>query len=318
MPTTSVLFGDERVDTNLRHGGRIRVGHLLGEFSAIEATYFGLGDGANTGNFLFSSQGNPILARPFFNIDPGENAEDAQLVAFPSVLDGTISTRTNSEAHSVSVLFRHNLVTNSAAQFDFVGGYRFFRFREALDIREDLVVTESGGLVAQGTRILVNDNFATENDFHGGEVGVAVRVFAGRATLDGLFKLGLGSVDRQLGIRGNTVSIAPGGGGTAVAQGGLLALPTNIGQYRESSFAFLPEMNLNLRYEVSDCLTCTVGYTLLFMTDIFRTGDQIDRVVNGTQIPGGGAPVPPNRPGALLNDTTLWAQGVNAGVLLTY
>ena len=311
-PGASVLFGDERIDDNYRSGGRIRIGRWLSDVSAVQLEYFGLGDGANNGNYFNSSTGDPILARPFFNADPNVNGEDSQLIAFPNVIEGSIRIRTGSEMHSVNLLLRRTLREGPRGRLQVLGGYRYLRFRESLNIREDLTVTEVGGPTAQGTTFDIDDWFTTENDFHGADFGLSLSLWGERWQFDSVAKLGVGGIRRQLAIDGRTVTTVPGFS-PATAAGGLLAQPTNIGTYNQTEFALLPELDLSLGYRVSDRATLVVGYTLLYLTNTFRTGDQIDRVVNATQL-GGGALNGPARPAAPGSTTSLWAQGLHVGL----
>ncbi len=69
-------------------GGRLRFGVWLDRCHnwGLGAEFFKLGGESET--FTATSSGNPILARPFFNTETG--VDDAELVAFPGVLAGTV------------------------------------------------------------------------------------------------------------------------------------------------------------------------------------------------------------------------------------
>jgi hypothetical protein len=94
-----------------------------------------------------------------------------------------------------------------------------------------------------------------------------------------------------------------------VRAGALLAQATNIGQYSDDQFALLPELGVDLGYQVTPALSLHVGYTLLYLTQVLRTGDQLDLAVGSSGAPGDVA-----RPIAALDDTSLWVQGLNLGV----
>ena len=73
------------------------------------------------------------------------------------------------------------------------------------------------------------------------------------------------------------------------------------------------------------CLTrrvrATVGYTFFYMSEVVRPGDQIDRVVNPTQLPTAGAFVAgttPTRPSFPFQSSDFWAQGLNFGLEIRY
>ena len=280
-----------------------------------EGHWLSMGDGANSGNYFNQSTGNPILARPFFDTVSG--TEMAQLTAYTGFVDGSIQVLTNSEMHSGAISLRRHWLNGECGHIDLIAGYRFFRFRENLNIEENLVSQNVGTGFPVGSTIDLFDRFTTENDFHGAEIGVAAQWDLNqRWTVDALLKLAVGNVRQQLTINGQ--STIDTGGGPVTGAGGLLALPTNIGTYTRDDFGLLPEVNLNLQYRVTRSLRVHGGYSLIFLTDIIRTGDQIDRVINSTQLPSGGGLVGPPRPGAVINDTTFWAMGLNLGAVLEF
>ncbi len=321
QPRTEILFGDSRIDGNYRPGLRLAVGYWLDDCqtNALEATWFSLGDGANSGNFFDSAdggQGSRVIARPFFNAVL--NQQDSQLVAYPLLVGGTIQTQTASEMHSLALLLRHNLSRDCQRHVDLVGGYRFLRFRESLTISERLTSLDNGGLVPVGTTFDVLDSFGTKNDFHGGEFGLNVGWQRGCWDFDLLTKLALGNMHESTNVNGLTVITQPSQAPVA-GPGGLLALPTNMGSRSWDDFVMIPELNFNARYQVTDRLSLVAGYTLLWVTDVARTGDQIDTVVNPTQLPlSGGNLIGPARPESLDGSTDLWAQGLNLGVAWEY
>jgi hypothetical protein len=199
---------------------------------------------------------------------------------------------------------------------DFLAGYRYFRFDENLAIGENLVVTETGGLIANGTRIQLVDEFSADNSFHGGELGLSAEFCRNYVSVELLAKVALGGITRKTTIRGGTRVNVPGGG-TSESIGGLLALPTNIGTYNESSFAALPEFGANVRVRLTKCTQLTAGYTLLLLNDVARTGAAIDRAINPGFIPGGTLVVPTQRPAFLENKNDFWVQGISVGLVIT-
>ena len=144
----------------------------------------------------------------------------------------------------------------------------------------------------------------------------------GRFVFDIAAKLTLGNVQRVLDIDGLTLVETPAGS-QSTSPGGLLALPSNMGRYESDTFAILPELDLKARLLVTDRLSVDIGYDLLFLTNVYCTGQQIDRVNDASQL-SGALPVNDNtaagqtQPVALLESSTLRAQGLTVGVSLTY
>ncbi len=75
----------------------------------------------------------------------------------------------------------------------------------------------------------------------------------------------------------------------------------------------MPEIGLTLGYDLTPRLKATVGYTLLYWSDVARPGDQIDLNVDPAQLAGPhqttGA-----KPAFVLHTSDFWAQGLNLGL----
>src|SRR5205807_3112524 len=122
--------------------------------------------------------------------------------------------------------------------------------------------------------------------------------------------VGLGSTHQHATIIGSTTVTPPGGAPTVVA-GGLLAQPSNIGSYSRDKFSFVPELGINVGYQVTDHLRAFVGYTFLYWDDVVRPGDVIDVGLNPTQLPSANGPgrlIGPARPAFQFHDSNFWAQ----------
>jgi hypothetical protein len=316
LPGATTLFGGTAIDDEARSGLRLTYGHWADPDGTVgwQVTYFSVFDDENTGDFAATGVGGaPILARPFFNMALG--AEDSRLISFPAVVDGTININSSSEMHSVSWVARQHWKSGSKGRIDLIGGYRYFRFREGLRFQESLVSTNPGGVVPVGTTFTIEDLFVAENDFHGGDLGFIAEFWNPGWTLEFLAKVALGNLHRSADISGFTVTDVPPAGGGVTTNGGLLALPTNIGRRRGNDFAALPEFGVNFKFEPRQNVSFNVGYSLLMLNDVVRTGELIDRGVNPTQLSGGPL-VGAARPTSLFGtaETDFWAQGLSFGL----
>src|SRR5208337_4979978 len=128
-------------------------------------------------------------------------------------------------------------------------------------------------------------------------------------------KLAAGINHETINIQGGQMFVLPTGT-VAAFNGGLLALPSNIGIHQRSSFAVVPEVNLNLGYQLTESLKLFVGYDFLWWSNVVRPGDQIDTTLNINQIPNFvKSPNPgPNRPLVPFKTSDFWAQGMNVGL----
>jgi hypothetical protein len=324
LNSTEVLFGLEQIDNEDRSGGRVNFGLWIDpcQTTGVEATFFALADDTGTGNYAAQTDpslgfgaGLPILARPFYNSQDDE--EDAELVSFPDVVDGSIGVASSSELHSAAATLRRCYREGCNGRVDWLAGYRYFRFREGLLIGELLTVTDPGGLIAQNTEFDVFDSFKTENDFHGAEFGVSGELCRDVWTLEVLAKVAFGNIHRQTHVDGGTITRTPPPGVIETASlGGLLALDgTNIGTHTTDVFGVLPEFGVNLGIQLTHTIRLTAGYSLVMLNDVYRTGEMIDRTVNPTFIPGNGPTSGTPRPAPLPSETDFWAQGLNFGLV---
>ncbi len=327
---TQVLFGNEDLFTDPRGGGRLRLGGWLGarRWVGLELDYTVL-DEAQT-DFLAASVGDTILARPFFNVGPNTLTSDSALVAYPNLLVGTIYIDTYSQFQSLGVHLLTNIWCNFGSgcrggqeagscdngfRMDLIGGYRYIGLDEGITIREALATS-----VTPRTGFQAMDQFATSNDFQGGELGVSAKYHRRRWWSEGVLKLALGRTDEQIAINGYTQLVVPPGaedGSATLLTGDLLALSTNIGNYSQKSTAWAADVGLTMGYQLTPQLSVKFGYTLLFLSRVIRPDGAIDLNVNEMYIPDPTDPdlVPtgPARPAVAFNDTTYWAQGFNLG-----
>jgi hypothetical protein len=316
LPNASILFGDDSYNDTLRHGGRVTMTRWLDtcKSNGLELSYFGAGSPKDL-DFHESSTGSPILARPFRNTSIPPAFEDSQLVAFPDLVAGSINIHGNSEFHSGSVLARINSCKSKERRIDWLAGYRFFKYREGLQVSEEIISTNPLGLLAQGTTINVLDDFSTSSAFHGGELGIGWTGCLNEwLSLQSTSKLAIGGLYKRLSVRGNTQVSVPGGGATS-NQGGLLALSSNIGDRNESDFAFLPEVGIKARALLTSHLEFNVGYTALYLTNVARVGDAIDRNVNTDLLPPAIA-TSNLSPISNLSDSGLFVHGLSLGATL--
>jgi hypothetical protein len=315
-PGTTVLFGGSRLDEDAHSGGRFTVGGWLNECQTIglDADYFFLGSRSNDftagGNGLPGSQ---LIARPIVNAITG--METAEIVASPGTVAGTIHVTSSSWLQGAGTNLVANVCCTCCSRVDLFAGFRYLELREGIGITEDLAVNPDVPNIG-GSTFGVADQFDTRNQFYGGTLGARAEYRWGNLFADLLGSVALGSTHEEIDIQGSTVITPPGGTPTTFA-GGVLALPTNIGHYSRDRFAVAPEFSLHVGYQVTQSTRAFVGYSFLYLSNVVRPGDVIDRTVNLSQLPttmGAGSLTGPARPAVLFKDTEFWAQGVDFGL----
>ncbi|HTQ38802.1 MAG TPA: BBP7 family outer membrane beta-barrel protein [Pirellulales bacterium] len=322
LPGATILYGNNYVDIGARNGGRVTLGFWFDDenINGLEASWLTVGQPTGAANFFANSSGSPILARPFTS----DGVPNSQLAAYPTVVigqphtPGTLGVTSTSSMDFAEIAFSHVFERDNGAQLGWIAGYRHLEFRENLSILENIISIDPANVnFVPGTALNVVDQFQTDNDFEGAQLGTQFSWNRNRWTLDGSTRLGFGNVHEKVNINGMTTITDPSGD---VTQGpGLLAQPSNDGTYSRNVFAFLPELELNLRYRLTDQIDLSVGYTFLLITRVARVGDQIDTNVSSTDLPtanpttGIGA-----GPTEVLRDTSMWAQGISGGIELRF
>jgi hypothetical protein len=310
LPDAQVLFPTNRLQGDGRPGGRFTVGRWFndGEW-AVEGNYFFLDKASSPYQASSDNNGSPILARPFIDADTGLN--DAFIVAYPDVFVGTATIANASDLLGAEANIRKAVLGNHGCRMDLLAGYRFMRLRESLSVYENQTSIDQGGVIPLGTQISIQDDFATSNTFHGGQVGIILATQCRRWTIEGTGKVALGSWEQQARIGGVTTVTVPNVA-PVVEEGGLLALPSNSGTYRRDRFAAIPELALNVRYQLTQHWKVNVGYTFMYLQRIVRPGNNIDPRIDTDQIP------PPLSAGSYpefkFKESDAWLQGVNVGL----
>jgi hypothetical protein len=86
----------------------------------------------------------------------------------------------------------------------------------------------------------------------------------------------------------------------------------------------IPELGMNVGYQLSSNVRIVAGYSLLYWSNVVRPGDQVDLTVNTTQVQrstGSTATLTgPPRPAynAAFRETGLWAHGGSLGLELRW
>jgi hypothetical protein len=308
-PRTSILFGGGGQDNKNRSGGRFFAGWWLSDEDSLglEAGYFFLGPRAS-GAFE-SSPGNPVRARPFFNVNSG--MQDSSLVAYPGLVSGSVHIQAPSflqgaDANLVSVVGQMNRLRLEAFL-----GFRYLNLGEGLHIDENDVVSAVSPQLP-GQPISISDRFDCQNNFFGGQLGARADFRWKRCTLNILAKVALGETYETVSIHGSTQI-----GAQPIVSEGFLALASNSGRFNHSGFAVVPEVNVSIGFQITEYLRAFAGYSFLYWSQVARPGDQVDLGLNENLVPtsttfgtGGG----PARPAFAFHTTDFWAHGINLGL----
>jgi hypothetical protein len=321
LPLSPTLLGGDS-ESDWRSGGRVSLGFWFPRHCnwGVDASLFMLGRRSSDVSAGSDANGNPVLARPFFqpafqDIAAGEAAE---LISYPGLVAGSVRFESSTRLWGAEANLRRRWCCGPRYWVDGFIGYRHLQLADTLNITEDITNLQfTPGLDTR--RFVVRDQFATRNMFNGGQVGLEGEVkLLRRWFLAGNVKVALGNVHQIVDIDGSTTFVdSPVG--TVTGRGGLLALASNIGRFERNEFAVVPEFGIKIGLDINDHWRVYAGYNLLYVSSVVRAGDQIDRVVN---FAGMGpeptnlnpAVVQPARPAVLFRQSDFWAQGGQFGV----
>ncbi len=316
-PSTTLFVGSHSLATPAVSGGRFLLGWAIdeGETVGFELGYFFLG--SRTNRLTISELTNPRMGAvglPFLNAITGR--EDVFLTAAPGIANGSVYTTTTTRAQGAEANFVANLYDNKGVRLNAIVGYRYLQVYEGLTVEQARYTATNFGPIY--------DQFDGHNRFNGGQVGLHADLSRGIVFCELTGKVALGETFEVVKIDGTTGIHTPvlGGVTNQVFAGGVYALPSNIGRYTRNAFAVVPEGIVKLGLKLSDSGRLYVGYNFLYLSDLVRPGDQIDRTLNPAQIPslnpGGVAILGPDRPRPMITRSDFWAQGLIVGLETRY
>jgi hypothetical protein len=325
VPGTEPLLGADQTSAGLRGGFRavlgLRLGHWFDRLGPLmlDLDYLRLEEASDAVQFRTGSSGDPILARPFF--DQATSSVGSVLVAYPNLpfpdaafpglfLDrGAVQVNSSSDVDSAGALLRQAWRRGRRGHLDLLAGYRYWRFREGLNVRQEQIF--AGGTPGFPNpddigSVESQDSFSLWNEFHGGDLGIELQLQGPRLGLELLAKLAIGNLHQIREIAGETIVLADTGDGSLVevSDSGLLANPSNRGRRTGDRLTLIPEFGVTLRRVIWWNSSATVRYSLVVMPDVLRVGDQVDLAL----------PVD-DQPAAGVGDTsTLWMHGIHVGL----
>ncbi|MBI3407081.1 MAG: BBP7 family outer membrane beta-barrel protein [Planctomycetes bacterium] len=315
QPDTAVVLGNHTLNLGEQEGGRFQLGYWPSENWGFEAGYFFLG-GQSTSRSV-SSSGSAVsqpLFIPFIDVTlPGEAVTS---LAQPGAFSGlaTVSLKSFLQGTEANVAFR--VESGPRWSLDLLAGFRYVRLSETLTFD----TTSPSVLHFPPDVFRTHDSFAASNDFYGGQIGVRFAANRGPWTLDAAAKVAFGSTQEVVSINGQLLT--NDFGPLQTFPGGYFAQPTNIGRHFAQTFCVVPEFTFNLGYRFGSHLRGFVGYNFLYLSDVTRPGNQIDRVINPTQNPAFfgqmGGLVGAARPAFFANQSDFWAQGFQFGLMFSF
>jgi hypothetical protein len=258
-----------------------------------------------------------LVARPFFN--PNAGANDADPVNVPGVTSGllTVNLKRNLWGGDADLRCSQCVDFGPFTRVTFLAGGRYQSLSENLLISE-FANDVPDALGNPGNSYLLHDNFQTFNRFYGAQCGLESESRVGALVLTMGAKVAFGVTQQTVKTGGDTTVTEPDGTVTTDVTRGLFVQPSNLGRLSRDRFAVVPVAYASLAWEFNEHFRVSFGYDFLWWSSVVRPGEQIDTVVNigavGDQGQLGGI----TRPEPLFRASSFWAQGLSAGLLVSY
>ena len=310
---TVILVGNETEMKDLRVGGRLMIGTWLDSHQCRSLVARGWVMEEERFRFATNQDATPVIARPFLNVTDGQTEEqDTQLIAFPDRVDGGISVHATSDIVGGDISVRQLWYERFGGTIDLLYGYQYMRLDEDLRIASSST-SLSDDFAPVGTVLNIEDSFDAENEFHGGQFGVATYYHENCWSFQMLAKVGFGSLRRTAALSGSTLTRV--GADETIDPNGLLVRSTNSGRFTDHTFGWVPELNLTWGWQRWKNMEATFGYSVIAMTDAVQVSGLIDNELASNLA---SPPTGQQRPRLGFRDKTFYVQGIHFGLHYFY
>ena len=220
---------------------------------------------------------------------------------------------------------------------DFGGlvGFRYLYFSDDLALRNDVRISQPVGLPATGAEagsslsrdvtFSTSDNTRIKNNFYGGQVGVdadakfgAFFIYA-RGTIAAGNNHTIADIDSRTLVVNNDPA-RPQSPPSGLFAGGLLGGPNDNGRRTRDTFAFIPEVQVKVGYQLTNWLRGSVGYNGIFLNNFQRAGSSstVNTLNTDVTLANSTQNVNVAQPTFRFNDSNFYIQGVTFGLEARY
>jgi hypothetical protein len=333
-PGTQALFGGHGARFGSLSGMRLSLGGTFDSdgIFGVEGSGFALEKGSVRFRAATDATGSPLLTRPFFDvalnrqavITIGEQSDDFGIIGgFTGSMQDQLTTRLwGYEANFSAVL-----LSTPAYRFTALAGFRYMDLQEKLSMASFSQPTvlafpsALGPFQAEiGDTLGVFDQFGTRSQFYGGQVGGRFEYNTEWVSVGGTAKVAVGSTHQKVSVNGLSTlngSIV----GFQSIPGGLYAQPSNSGTRTANDLTWVPELGVDLGFNLTSWARVSVGYTFLYWSRVLRAADQVNPVGDRRQIPTSGFYDPTSttsNPTPFMNRSDFWAQGLSLGLQIQF
>lgn len=315
-PGARVVLGGRHIHNDWRSGGKFGISYRIDNniCSYAEASYFFLSKDSQRHKVFSSGEpGSSYLAVPYFNTLT--HLESSSPVAKPGSFRGLAKLHTSNWMQGAELNGWAHLYSSCSYSLNGMIGFRYWNFNDKVRFFVD-----SPEVNVPEDIYRISDKFEVQNNFYAGQVGFDFKGQFQCFSVDVIGKLALGAMRERSTIKGRFVTNSfDGFGAPETFLGGYFALPSNIGKHKRTQFAVMPEVNVNIGYQLTSCFSLNLGYTFLYVNRVLWAAKQMNRKINPTQsalyeFTPAPTPVGKASPKPSLRKDSLWVQGFNVGI----
>ncbi len=315
------LFGPE-IDGGMSAGVRADYGKWIDENVGIGGRFWWIDNNGVSRSGTDLNGANASVGIPFFEISPSAPngvGESALLIAYADAdtdITGSYSVESELQMMAAEFYARFRLGSSSHHQIDLIGGYSHFRIDDSLRLAAENLILDSPPLAPPpGTFRAFRDHEEAKNRFNGGQVGFELSATRGSWMVRSLTKVHLGNMQQTYIGSGRSLSGLVGNPPPTEFDDGMFIQSSNDGVAERDVFTFVPEANFKVGYRFRKNVLLSVGYSFIYFDNVALSGDVIDRAINGPLLFTG---VSDSRPAFNFDDSSLWVQGVDLGIVIDF
>lgn len=303
------LFGGETLLTDVTAGGRVTIGTWIDPQHCRSLVLRGWTATEESYDFFRDQDDNAILGLPFLNVSDGEIPfDDVRVISSPGRATGNVQVNGTSNVFGGDLSVRQHMFGKFGGNLDVLYGYQYMRLNEDMTIASSSVSLDDD-FAPEGSILSTTDRFDIDNEFHGGQIGIAGSYRESCWSFHGLAKVGFGSLRRSGELSGQTFTSIDGS--NAIDNQGLLVRDTNSGTTNDSTFGWIPELDFSLGYHRFPNYELTIGYHIIAMTDALQVSGALDpNLASNLSSPALGA----QNPAADFRFDTFYVQGIHFGI----
>jgi hypothetical protein len=338
-PYSPASGGNDTQDFPAFSGGRLTIGFWLDNAQklALEAGGFVLvresagfsARGDARGNYPAGNSSSGMRVPVYSNIayapggatDPETGlalvpvGEDGVPLSLPGDLTGGVTIRNTLQFWGAAATGVINLYRSDSWAISGLAGFSYVDLSESFNLTADIEGLSPSDY--QGQSGVASDTFQTWNQFYGGNFGLRARFLRGPLSveLSGSVAAGLNHETQNVSGYYTAVNSPFGSSGPE----GIFAQPANEGRTSSDRFAYVPEVQFKLGYAITPSLRATIGYDIIYESNVIRPGDQINRnLPKGQTFQQDGTSPSTTSPSRLFKTTDFFAQGISVGLEYTF